>query len=125
MFYFSLLIIALSGISGPYLGMLGFREYRSISRTANKVSALQVIKIATILGISSSLVFFAIMIFGGLIGEEYIWSLQKLSGSILVSLIPGVIVTVGAAYQIYTTVIFRDMLIRKYKAKDKSEHRDE
>lgn len=122
MFYFSLLAIALSGISGLYIGMLGFSEYRSITRTANKVSALQVIKIAAILGMASSLVFFAIMIFGGLIGDEYIWSLQKVGGSILVSLIPGIIVTLGAAYQIYTTVIFRDMLIRKYKAKDKPEN---
>ena len=125
MHYFSILVISLLGISGLYLGTLGFKQYRSITRTADKVSALQVIKIAVILGMASSLVFFAIMIFGGLIDDEYIWSLQKVGGSILVSLIPGVIITLGAAYQIYTTLIFRDMLIRKYKAKDESERQNE
>ena len=122
MFYFSFLVICVSGISGLYLGTLGFRKYRSITRTAEKVSVLQILMIAAFLGISSSLVFFAIMILGGLVGKEYMWNLQKLGGSILVSLILGIIVTLGAAYQIYTTVIFRDMLIRKYKAKDKPDN---
>ena len=125
MLYFNLLVISVTGIGGLYLGMLGFRQYRNITRTADKVSILQIIKIAAVLGLSSSLVFFAIMIFGGVIDKEYMWSLAKLGGSILVSLILGVIVTLGGMYQIYTTVILRDMLIRRYKAKDKQENRRE
>ena len=113
MFYLSLLVICLLGIGGLYLGVYGFNQYRSITRTVDKVSVLQVIKIAGMLGMSSSLVFFTIMIFGGVIGKEYVWSLPKLGGSILVSLILGIIVTIGGAYQIYTTVVFRDILIRK------------
>lgn len=122
MYYFSFLILFLAGISGLYLGVVGFREYTNITRTAEKISTLQVIKIATRLGMSSSLVFFAIMIFGGVLNEEYIWNLQKLGGSILVSLLLGVIVILGGAYQIYTTVVFRDILIKKYKEKDKPEN---
>jgi hypothetical protein len=125
MFYFSLLVVCLSGISGLYLGVLGFREYRRITRIADKVSILQVIKIAAMLGISTSLVFFAIMTFGGVISNDYMWSLPKLGASIVVSLILGIIVTLGGMYQIYTTVVFRDVLIRKYKAKDKPENRSE
>lgn len=125
MLYFSLLVICVSGIGGLYLGMLGFREYRSITRTADKVSVLQIIKIAAVFGLSTSLVFFALMILGGVMGKEYMWSLPKLSGSIVVSLILGVIVTLGGTYQIYTTVIFRDLLIKKYKTKEKPENRRE
>ena len=115
MYYFNFLIILFAGISGLYLGIVGFREYTNITRTAEKVSALQVIKIAARLGAASSLVFFAIMILGGVFNEEYIWSLLKLCSSILVSLLLGITVTLGGAYQIYTTAVFRDILIRKYK----------
>ena len=125
MFYFSLLVVCLSGISGLYLGVLGFRDYRRITRTADKVSGLHVIKIAAMLGMSTSLVFFAIMIFGGVIGKDNMWSLPKLGGSIVVSLILGIIVTLGGMYQVYTTVIFRDILVRKFKAKDKPENGSE
>ena len=74
------------------------------------------------MGIASSLIFFAIISSTGLFDPGYIWSVQKFGGAIFVSLIPGAIVTLGGLYQIYTTVIFRDMLIRKYREKDKSEN---
>ena len=125
MYYFSLLIMFLAGISGLYLGVVGFREYTNITRTTEKISALQIIKIAARLGVSSSLVFFSIVTIGGVLDEEYIWSLQKFGGAIFVSSILGVIVTLGGAYQIYTTVVFKDMLIRKYKEKDNSENHND
>jgi Na+/melibiose symporter-like transporter len=124
MHYFSFLIIFLAGISGLCLGVVGFRQYTNITRTDEKVSALQIIKIAARLGASSSLVFFAIMIFGGVLDEDYVWSLQKFGGAAVVSSILGVIVTLGGMYQIYTTVVFRDMLIKKYKKNDKPENRN-
>ncbi len=119
MYYFAFLVIFLAGISGLYLGVVGFKEYTNITRTAEKLSVLQIIKIAVHFGISGSLILFTIIIFAGVLDETYIWSLQKIGGAILVSLIPGIIITLGATYQIYTTVIFRDMLIRKYREKDK------
>jgi len=121
MHFFSLPIMFLTGISGLYLGVVGFRQYTSTTRTAGKVSTLQVIKIAVCLGSSSSLVLSTIIIFGGVLDENYIWSLQKLGGVAFVALFLGVIVTAGTAYQIYTTVAYRDMLIRKYKTDDKSD----
>src|SRR5690349_149712 len=125
MAYFVFLLMLLAGSTGLYLGMLGFREYKSITRTAAQVSGLQIVKMAAAIGISSSLIFFAIIAVGSLINNEYVWSLPKLGSSILVALLPGVVVTLGSAYQIYTTVIFRDMLIRKYKVKVKSEQHNE
>jgi len=122
MYYFAFLIIFLTGISGLYLGVVGFKEYTNITRTAEKVSALQIIKIAARSGVSSSLVFFAFMLFAGVLEKEYIWSLPKFGGAILASSILGLVVTLGETYQIYTTVVFRDMLIRKYKEKDKPEN---
>lgn len=120
--YLTFLLMVLAGIAGLYIGVIGFREYTNKTRTSEKVSVLQIIKTATRFGMSSSLVFFAIMIFAGVLNNEYIWSLQKIESAILASLFLGVIVILGAAYQIYTTVVFRDMLIKKYKKKDKSEN---
>jgi cytochrome b subunit of formate dehydrogenase len=125
MYYFSFLIIFLTGISGLYLGIVEFREYTNITRTAEKVSTLQIIKMAARSGLSSSLMFFAFMLFAGVLEREYVWSLQKVGGAVLVSSLLGVVVTLGGAYQIYTTVIFRGMLIRKYQEKDKPENHDD
>jgi hypothetical protein len=122
MYYFVFLLVLLAGISGFYVGVVGFREYTNITRTAEKISILQIIKIAGQLGIASSLVFFATISSASFFDPEYVWSLQKLRGAIFASLILGVIVTLGGVYQIYTTVIFRDALIRKYRQKDKSEN---
>ena len=120
--YFSLLLMILSGIVGLYVGTVGFRGYTNITRTAEKVSILQIIKIAVHMGIASSLIFFATISFTGLFDPGYVWNVQNFGGAIFVSLILGVIVTLGGLYQIYTTVIFRDMLIRKYREKDKSKN---
>jgi hypothetical protein len=120
--YVTFLLIFLTGITGLYIGIIGFREYTNITRTAEKVSVLQIIKNAAQIGIAGSLVFFATLSSASVFDPEYVWSLQKLWGAIFVSLILGVIVILGGAYQIYTTVIFRDILIRKYREKDKSEN---
>ena len=122
MYYFGFLITLLAGISGLYLGVVAFREYTNITRTAEKVSVLQIIKIAARFGAAGSLIFFATIISASVLDEKYIWSLQKIGGAILVSLIPGIVIILGGAYQIYTTVVFRDLLIRKYKEEDKSEN---
>jgi hypothetical protein len=123
--YISFLIIFLAGISGIYLGIIGFREHSNIIRTAQKVSVIQIIKIATQDGVSTSLIFFAIIAFAGILDKGYIWSLQKFWGAVFVALMPGVIVTLGGVYKIYTDVVFRDILIKKYKDKDESKnHKD-
>lgn len=117
--YLTFLLIVLAGVPGLYIGVIGFREYTNITRTVEKVSVLQIIKIAVKFGIATSLIFFATISSASLFDSEYIWSLQNFGGPILVALILGVIVTLGGVYQIYTTVIFRDLLIRKSQEKDK------
>jgi hypothetical protein len=113
--YLTFLLIVLAGIPGLAIGVIGFRAYTNLTRTTEKISVLQIIKIAVQFGIAGSLIFFATISSASLFDSEYIWSLQNLGGAIFVSLIPGIIVTLGGMYQIYTTAIFRDILIRKYR----------
>ena len=112
----------LTGIIGLFIGIVGFREYTNLTRSDEKVSVLQIIKIAVEHGIASGLIFFAIISSGSLFDPEYVWSLQNFGSALFVCLILGVIVTIGVVYQVYTTVVFRDMLIRKDRKKNKSEN---
>jgi hypothetical protein len=113
--YLTFLLIVLAGIPGLAIGVIGFRAYTNLTRTTEKISVLQIINIAVQFGIAGSLIFFATISSASLFDSEYIWSLQNLGGAIFVSLIPGIIVTLGGMCQIYTTAIFRDILIRKYR----------
>jgi hypothetical protein len=63
----------LSGIAGLCIGVVGFRGYTNITRAAEKVSILQIIKIAVQMGIASSLIFFATISSIGLFDLGYIW----------------------------------------------------
>ena len=119
--YFILFIAFLAGIGGLYLGAIGYKNYKNITITAEEVSVMQIIKIASSFGGASTLVFLALIISMSVFDEKYIWSLQRFGGAILVSLIPGLLTTLGGIYQVYTTVIFRDLLIKKYKEKNKRE----
>lgn len=119
--YLILFIIFLAGIGGLYLGVIGFRNYKNITMTAEKVSVMQIIKIASSFGVASTLVFFAVILSISVFDEKYIWNLQRFGGAILVSLIPGLLTTLGGIYQVYSTVIFRDLLIKKYEEKNKRE----
>jgi len=114
-------IIFLAGASGLYIGIVGFRDYRNITITAEKVTVMQIIKISSYFGVASTLVFFAAIMCGGLFDKEYTWSLQRFGSAVLVSLFLGLINTLGGMYQVYTTVIFRDLLVKKYKGKAKKE----
>jgi len=84
--YFAFLLMILSGIIGLYAGVVGFKEYTNITRTAEKVSILQIIKIAVQMGIASSLIFLATISSTSLFDPGYIWSLQKFGGAIFVNL---------------------------------------
>jgi hypothetical protein len=119
--YLILFISFLAGVGGLYLGIIGFKNYQNISMTAEKVSVMQIIKIASSFGVASTLVFFAFIVSTSAFDEKYVWSLQKFGGAILVALIPGLLTTLGGIYQVYTTVIFRDQWIKKYNETSKRE----
>ena len=119
--FFILFITCLAGIGGLSLGVIGFKNYRNITITSEKVSVIQIIKIASFFGVASTLVFFAVILSISVFDEKYVWSLQRFGGAILVSLIPGLLTTLGGIYQVYTTVRFRDLLIKKYEEKNKRE----
>lgn len=124
MHYLSILLMVLGGALGFYIGIAGYRKYIHITRTAERVAILQILGVAVRFGIAGSLIFFTTISFVSARSPEYIWSFQSLVRAFLVSFIPGIIITLGTVYQVYTTVIFRDMLIRKYKERDESESRD-
>ena len=115
--YFILLIILLAGMGGLYFGTVGFTDYRNITIGANKVTYRRILKISAYLGIASTLLFFAIITSMSILDQKYVWDIPKIVVAIFVSSIPGLIVTIGALYQVYTTVKFRDLLIKKYKEK--------
>jgi hypothetical protein len=117
--YFTLLITLLAGMGGLYFGAVGLRDYSRITISANSVSLRQIIKISAYLGIASTLIFFVIITSMSIFDEKYVWSLQKFGGAVLIALIPGFVVTLGGLYQVYTTVKFRDLLIKKQKEKAK------
>lgn len=119
--YFIFLPTVVIGVLGVSFGIAGFTRYTNITKAANKVSLLQITIPAVQFGTASSLTFLAIISALGLFDLEYIWNLQKLRGAIFISLALGAFVTLGGIYQIYTTVLLRDMLIRKYRGKDVSE----
>jgi hypothetical protein len=123
--YFIFLLTVVIGILGVSFGITGFTRYTNITRTANKVSLLQIIIPAVQSGIASSLIFFAIISSLSIFDSEYIWDLQKLGGAIFISLTLGTLVTAGGINHIYKTVILRDMLIRKYRGKDVPERYDD
>lgn len=125
MHYLSILLMVFGGALGLYIGIAGYREYVHITRTAERVSVLQIIRVAVRFGIAGGLIFLTTTSFVSARSPEYVWSLQSLARAIFVSFIPGIIITLGTAYQVYTTVIFRDMLLRKYKKRDETESRGE
>ena len=117
--YINLLITLLAGIVGFYFGMVGLRDYRNITTNAEGVNLRHIMKISTYLGISSTLLFFAMIAFMSILDLNYVWNLQRFIGALLISSGAGLVVTLGSLYQVYTTVKFRDLLIKKYSEKAK------
>ncbi len=122
MSYIKFVFVSLASLLGVYVGISGFKEYISINKTAKKISFSRIVKIAVFFGLAAALILLAIILFAGVLQGNFVWSFSKIGSAVFLSLILGSIVTLGTMYQIYTTVIFRDMLINKYKEKDNSEN---
>ena len=66
------------------------------------------------MGIAGCFSFFALIIFFGMFFERKLdWTPQSILGLLGISLAFGAIGFIGSLYQIYTTVKFRDLLIKK------------
>jgi len=120
--YFSFVFVSLATILGIYAGVIGFKEYASITKSTEKLSFSRTVKTATLFGLGAALILFSIILFAGVLEENYVWSFSKIESAVFLSVILGSIVTLGTVYQIYTTVIFKDRLISKYKEKDNPEN---
>jgi nucleoside recognition membrane protein YjiH len=117
--YLILLTAFLAGISAFLVGAKGLKDYTHITYSAEKVTIKEIIKISAFLGMASMLGFFALILSVSIVDETYAWNFQKLVSAISVSLFLGLIVTLGGLYQVYTTVKFRDLLIKRYNPKSK------
>jgi hypothetical protein len=102
------------GVVGIYLGLYAFRGFTNIVHSVKPVSISYIVKLSSLWGISSCFSFFALIsVFGTLTEENPNLSLQSLFALVGVSVVLGLFVFLGSLYQTYTTVKFRDLLLRK------------
>jgi hypothetical protein len=106
-----------TGFSGIYLGFRVFKNFRYITKEDVKPRFL--VSNSIIAGTSGFLIFFSIILTMGFLDETYIWNTNKFLGAIFISLIPGVIITIGSFIQAlmitgYKKAVF-DALKRKRK----------
>ncbi|HJR78514.1 MAG TPA: hypothetical protein VJ821_00490 [Anaerolineales bacterium] len=119
-FIIPIIIVFLLCLGGIYLGGVAYREYRHITISNDTVSMKKLIGISALFGVSSTLLFLGIILMMGVVDENYIWSIQKFLGAILVSIIPGAVVTLGSMYQIYSTIKYRDTLMSSLRKRNSS-----
>lgn len=114
MMNFSVLLFILLGVIGLGCGLYSIREYSGIIKSIKPISISHVLKLSTLIGLSSCLSFFALITLLGTIVEKKItWSSNEVLGLLVVSVIVGVVVFGGSVYQIYTTIKYRDLLVKK------------
>lgn len=116
----SIIVVLILCLGGLYIGAKAFKAYRYITVSNEAVSLKELMKISAFGGASSTLLFLGIVVVMGIIDKNYIWSIQKVLGAIVVSLIPGVITTLGSMYQLYSTIKYRDALMDSFKKESKS-----
>lgn len=113
MVYIILIVSLVFGLIGISIGLYTYRKYTFIVHSVKPVSFVSILKLAMLMGISGCFSFFALIAFFGTILERKSdWAPQSISGLLVVSLIFGAIGSVGSLYQIYTTVKYRDLLIK-------------
>lgn len=111
------MFIFLTGLGSIYSGYLGYKNYRQIIMTREKVSILKILRISIQYGLASTLIFFALVVAIGIIDDGYRWSTKSLVSSLVVSSLAGSITFLGSIYQVHTTLKYRDLVIRYLKRK--------
>jgi len=112
-------IVLLLAFGGIFLGLRAYKEDRSLTLSSNEVSPPKIIRIAAFYGASTCLIFFGIIMTGGILDANSTWSIKGALGAVLVSIVLGVIVAIGSAYQIYMSSRYKDALRTYLKKKNK------
>jgi hypothetical protein len=118
MLYFVIIVSIIFGAIGIYLFYYTYRQHANITKAAEPLPISQVLKISLLTGISSVLLFYALVTIGGTIAENKTnWSFQELISVGVFSAVIAVFVFLGTIYSLILTVKYRDHLTNKYKAK--------
>jgi len=112
----SLAIALLAGFSGLYLGVRAYKYFGYMTRVEPPLRSL--IMNSIIAGSAGFLIFFGIIMVMGFLDETYTWTTNKLLGSILISLVPGIIITIGSFVQSIMIVGYRRVLHDILRKKD-------
>lgn len=83
------------------------RETSRLNRVVNSI----------LLGMSASLIFMSVVFVIGLLDVTYTWTYQRLMAIGLVSLFPGIVVTIGSYWQFFVATKFREHLYRALTVK--------
>jgi hypothetical protein len=119
-FAVAIIAVLIIGLGGLYVGVVAYKAYSYITVSNDAISLKELVKISAFAGVSSTLLFLGIILVMGIIDGNYVWSIQKVFGAIVVSLIPGVITTLGSIYKVYSTIKYRDMLMNFLTKRSKS-----
>ena len=117
----SLLIITLiflSGLGAIYFGYLGFKNYRQITVTNERVRFTRILIISIQYGLAFAMVFFAFFMIVGIIDVDHHWSAKSFVSSLTVSIVAGIITFLGSLYQVYTTSKYRGLIIKSLRKKE-------
>jgi ABC-type Fe3+ transport system permease subunit len=102
-----------------FLGIyLGIRAFKHVNFTSNEVSFGQIIVNSIMAGVSGTLLFFFLIGVMGYLDKTYTWSIYKAFGSIIISLIPGGIITIGSFIQNLITVRYKESLLDYLRKKE-------
>jgi len=115
---FSIVITLLTGFVGVFLGFRAFKNFTYITKEEVKLRFL--IMTSIIAGASGFLAFFSIIMIMGILDSSYIWSTNKFLGAIFISLIIGVIITLGSFVQGVLITGFRKKLLNVLKRNDEN-----
>jgi hypothetical protein len=111
--------VLFTGFLGIYLGFGAFKYFRNITKEDVKPSFLIINSIVA--GVSGFLIFVNIVLIMGFLDENYIWNTPKFLGAMFISLILGIIITVGSFIQGLMVTGFRKVLFDGLKQKGKDQ----
>jgi len=107
------------GFLGIYLGLRTFKNFRYI--TKEKVKLRFLVMNSIVAGTSGFLIFLSIILIMGFLDESYVWNTNKFLGAILISLIPGAIITIGSFIQAFMITGFKKALFDALKRKGRDQ----
>lgn len=116
----SLLLFAVLFVIGILTGGFYFKKYTDIVNSISPIPFFKIVTTSVLIASSCFFIFIGLITIGISLSEDkQVWLIQELVALLVISGIVGFVVFLGSVYQIYTTIKYRDMLIRKKVIKGK------